>query len=84
MPKLTIKQRNAGVVNVYEVKMTVHVHHQSVKEVGSYLTTALNEWAVGGMCIPSVQFDSIEESGKRFFIQGVTYPEDYDPKEESQ
>lgn len=78
MSKLTIKQKRAGVVNVYEVKLTLHVHHQSALEAQSYVTTALREWAVNGHCIPSVQFDSIEESDKRFFVSGVKYPEDYD------
>lgn len=81
--KLTLKQKRAGVVNVYEVKLTVHVHHRSEKEAQSYVTTALQEWAVGGMCIPSVQFESIEESSKRFFVNGVVYPENYDPSEEA-
>ena len=81
--KLGLKQKLAGVVNVYEVKLTVHVHHRSEKEAQSYVTTALQEWAVGGMCIPSVQFESIEESPKRFFVPHVTYPENYDPSEEA-
>ncbi len=76
--KLTLKQKRAGVVNVYEVKLTVHIHHQSEKGAQSYLTTALQEWAVNGVCIPSVQFESIEESSKRFFVDGVVYPENYD------
>ena len=76
--KLTLKQKRAGVVNVYEVKLTLHVHHQSADEVRSYVTTALQEWAVNGVCIPSVQFESIEESSKRFFVDGVVYPENYD------
>jgi hypothetical protein len=63
---------------VYEVKLTVHIHHQSEKGAQSYLTTALQEWAVNGVCIPSVQFESIEESSKRFFVDGVVYPENYD------
>lgn len=82
MTKLTLKQKRAGVVNVYEVKLTLHVHHQSADEARSYVTTALQEWAVNGMCIPSVQFDSIEESSKRFFLQSVIYPEDFDDSEE--
>jgi hypothetical protein len=76
--KLTLKQKKAGVVNVYEVKLTLHVHHQSELEARSYVTTALQEWAVNGVCIPSVQFESIEESSKRFFVDGVMYPENYD------
>lgn len=82
MSKLTLKQKRAGVVNVYEVKLTLHVHHQSALEARSYVTTALQEWAVNGVCIPSVQFDSIEESDKRFFVDGVTYPEDFEAVEE--
>ena len=76
--KLTLKQKRAGVVNVYEVKLTVHIHHQSEKEVQSYLTTALQEWAVNGEVITGVQFEAIEESPKRFFVDGVVYPENYD------
>ena len=81
--KLTLKQKRAGVVNVYEVKLTVHIHHQSEKGAQSYLTTALQEWAVNGEVITGVQFESIEESSKRFFVNGVTYPENYDPSEEA-
>ncbi len=76
--KLTLKQKRAGVVNVYEVKLTLYVHHQSEKEAQSYVTTALQEWAVNGEVITGVQFESIEESSKRFFVDGVTYPENYD------
>jgi hypothetical protein len=76
--KLTLKQKRAGVVNVYEVKLTVHIHHQSEKGAQSYLTTALQEWAVNGEVITGVQFESIEESSKRFFVDGVVYPENYD------
>ena len=81
--KLTLKQKRAGVVNVYEVKLTVHVHHQSELEARSYVTTALQDWAVNGICIPSVQFDSIEESSKRFFMPATKYPEDFDGSEEA-
>jgi hypothetical protein len=80
--KLTLKQKRAGVVNVYEVKLTLHVHHQSADEVRSYVTTALQDWAVNGVCIPSVRFDSVEESSNRFLIQGVMYPEDHEAVEE--
>ena len=80
--KLTLKQKLAGVVNVYEVKLTLHVHHQSAKEAQSYVTTALQEWAVNGKCIPSVRFESIEESDQRFFIQSLMYPEDFGAIEE--
>ena len=76
--KLTIKQFRAGAVNVYEVKLTVHVHHQSEKEAQSYLMTALQDWAADGKIIPSVQFDSVQETDKRFFAPGVLYPENHD------
>lgn len=82
MTKLTLKQKLAGVVNVYEVKLTLHVHHQSAMEAQSYVTTALQEWAVNGKCIPSVRFESVEESDQRFFIRGVVYPEDFGAIEE--
>ena len=81
--KLTLKQKRAGVVNVYEVKLTVHIHHQSEKEAQSYLTTALEDWARDGGVITGVQFDSVVESPKRFFVPHVTYPENYDPSEEA-
>jgi hypothetical protein len=80
--KLTLRQKRAGAVNVYEVKLTLHVHHQSEKEAQSYLTTALQDWAADGKIIASVQFDSVQESDKRFFAPGVTYPENYDATEE--
>jgi hypothetical protein len=82
MSKLSIKQKKAGAVNVYEVKLTLHVHHQSALDARSYVTTALQDWAVNGICIPSVQFDSIQETEKRFFVAGVVYPEDVDAVEE--
>jgi hypothetical protein len=72
---LTVKQWRAGAVNAYEVKLTVHVHHQSEKEAKSYLMTALQDWAADGKIIASVQFDSVQESDKRFFAPGVMYPE---------
>ena len=74
--KLTLKQKRADVVNVYEVKMTVHVHHQSEREAQDYLFTALENWSKDGEVIASVHFDSVEESSKRFFV-GVSYPEFY-------
>ena len=79
--KLTVKQWRAGAVNVYEVKLTVHVHHQTEKEAQSYLTTALQDWAADGKIIASMQFDSVQESDKRFFAPGVMYPENYDATE---
>jgi hypothetical protein len=80
--KLTVKQWRAGAVNVYEVKLTVHVHHQSGAEAQSYLMTALQDWAADGKGIASVQVDSVQESDKRFFVPGVMYPENYDATEE--
>jgi hypothetical protein len=76
MTKLTLKQKKAGAVNVYEVKLTVHVHHRSEAEAVSYLRTALYEWAVEGEIIADMQVDSVAESSKRYFVDGVVYPED--------
>jgi hypothetical protein len=76
MTKLTLKQKKAGAVNVYEVKLTVHVHHRSEAEAVSYLRTALYEWAVEGQIIADMQVDSVAESSKRYFVDGVVYPED--------
>jgi hypothetical protein len=72
--RLTLKQKRAGVVNVYEVKLTVHIHHQSEKDAREYLFTALENWSRDGEVITGVQFDSVEESSKRFFVS-VAYPE---------
>lgn len=80
--KLTLKQKRADVVNVYEVKLTVHVHHQSEKEAQSYLMTTLQDWACEGKIIAGVHVDSVEESPKRFFVSGVRYPEDFEALEE--
>ena len=76
MAKLTLKQKKAGAVNVYEVKLTVHVHHRSEAEAVSYLRTALYEWAVEGEIVADMQVDSVAESSKRYFVDGVVYPED--------
>ena len=76
MSKLTLKQKRAGAVNVYEVKLTVHVHHRSEADAVSYLRTALYEWAVEGQIIADMQVDSVAESSKRYFVDGVVYPED--------
>jgi hypothetical protein len=80
--KLTIKQWRGGAVNLYEVKVTVLIHHQSEKEATSYLRTALQDWSARGKIITGVEFESVEESNKRFFASGVVYPEDYDSLQE--
>ncbi len=82
MAKLTLKQKRGGAVNLYEVQMTVLIHHQSEKEAQSYLTTALEDWAVDGEVIVGVDFEYVEESTKRCFMSGVSYPEDYDALQE--
>jgi hypothetical protein len=82
MAKLSLKQKKAGVVNVYEVKLTVQIHHQSEREAREYLFTALENWASSGEVIAGVQFDSVEESSKRFFV-GVAYPEYFDDTQTS-
>jgi hypothetical protein len=81
MSKLTLKQKRAGAVNVYEVKLTVHIHHRSEAEAVSYLRTALFEWAVDGQIIADMQADSVAESSKRYFVDGVVYPEDVEETE---
>ena len=82
MAKLTLKQKKGGAVNLYEVQMTVLIHHQSEKEAQSYLHTALSEWAVDGEIIVGVDFDYVEESTKRCFTSGVVYPEQFDVLQE--
>ena len=67
MPKLTLKQKKGGAVNLYEVQMTVLIHHQSEKEAQSYLYTAMEDWAVNCKIIASVEMLSVEESNKRCF-----------------
>ena len=80
--RLTLKQKRADVVNVYEVKLTVQIHHQSEKDAQSYLFTALENWARDGEVITGVQSDSVEESSKRFFVD-VAYPEYFDDTQTS-
>lgn len=82
MSKLTLKQKRGGAVNLYEVQMTVLIHHQSEKEAQSYLHTALSDWAVEGKVIASMEINSIEESNKRCFTSGVMYPEEFDVLQE--
>jgi hypothetical protein len=78
MSKLTIKQKRGGAVNLYEVKLTVYVHHQSEVEAKGYLYTAMEDWGANGKIIAGVEFESAEESTKRFFVSGVVYPEQFD------
>jgi hypothetical protein len=82
MSKLTLKQKRGGAVNLYEVKLTVLIHHQSEGEAQSYLFTALGDWSVGGKVIASVEMTSIEETNKRCFTSGVVYPENFDAIQE--
>ena len=82
MAKLTLKQKKGGAVNLYEVQMTVLIHHQSEKEAQGYLYTAMEDWAVNGKIIASVEMLSVEESNKRCFTSGVVYPEDFDALQE--
>lgn len=79
MGKLTLRQKKQKAVNVYAVTMVVYVHHQSEKEAKSYMTTALEDWACEGELIPMVEFTSVEESPKRFFVREVIYPENLEP-----
>ena len=82
MSKLTLKQKRGNAVNVYEVKMTVHIHHQSEKEAQGYLYTMLEDWAANGKIITGVEVHSVEESNKRFFAPSVLYPEQFDTLQE--
>jgi len=82
MSKLTLKQKRGGAVNLYEVQMTVLIHHQSEKDAQSYLHTALSEWAVNGEIISSMEVKSIKESAARCFSSGVVYPETFDALQE--
>jgi hypothetical protein len=82
MPKLTLKQKKGDAVNLYEVQVTVYIHHQSEKEATGYLRTALHDWSANGKIIAGVELDSVEESTKRFFVSGVVYPEDFDALQE--
>ena len=82
MAKLTLKQKKGGAVNLYEVQMTVLIHHQSEKEAQSYLYTMLEDWAVNGKIIAGVDFEYVEESTKRCFTSGVVYPEEFDALQE--
>ena len=82
MAKLTLKQKRGGAVNLYEVQLTVLIHHQSEREAKSYLYTAMEDWAVNGKIIAGVDFDYVEESTKRCFTSGVVYPEQFDELQE--
>ena len=82
MSKLTLKQKRGGAVNLYEVQLTVLIHHQSEAEAQSYLHTALSEWAVNGEIIASMEVNSIKESAARCFTSGVVYPEQFDVLQE--
>ena len=82
MAKLTLKQKRGNAVNLYEVKMTVLIHHQSEAEAKSYLYTAMEDWAVNGKIIASVEMLSVEESNKRCFTSGVVYREQFDELQE--
>jgi hypothetical protein len=74
--KLSAKQKKDQVVNVYAVKVTVYVHHQSEAEAQSYVLDALADWNGGnGRVIPAYHCHSVEESPMRFPLE-VTYPED--------
>ena len=82
MAKLTLKQKRGGAVNLYEVQMTVLIHHQSEGEAKSYLYTAMEDWSVNGKIIACVDMHSVEESNKRCFTSGVVYPEEYETLQE--
>ena len=77
MPRLTIKQRKAGVVNSYTVKLTILMAHQSEKEAASYLNTMIEEWSANGRVIVGYEVESLTESPARYITAGV-YPEQYD------
>ena len=77
MPRLTIKQRKAGVVNSYTVKLTILMAHQSEKEAASYLNTMIEEWAVEGRVIAGYEIESLTETNARYLAAGM-YPEQYD------
>ena len=82
MAKLTLKQKRGGAVNLYEVQMTVLIHHQSEGEAQGYLYTAMEDWAANGKIIASVEMLSVEESNKRCFTSGVVYREQFDELQE--
>jgi hypothetical protein len=72
--KMSIKEKRAGVVNVYAVTFTVHVHAQSASDAESYIKTAIEDWAAQGKKIPSILVQSVTESSIRFHVDGVKYP----------
>jgi hypothetical protein len=77
MPRLTIKQRKADVVNSYTVKLTILMAHQSEKEAASYLNTMMADWGNEGSIIVGYEIESLVESKARYFGVGL-YPEEYD------
>jgi hypothetical protein len=78
--KLSVKQKKDQVVNVYAVKVTVYVHHQSEAEAQAYVLGALEDWNGGsGRMIPAYHCHSVEESPIRFPLD-VIYPEEWKPE----
>jgi hypothetical protein len=77
MPRLTIKQRKADVVNSYTVKLTILMAHQSEKEAASYLNTMMEDWGCEGRVIVGYEIESLVESKARYLGVGL-YPEGYD------
>lgn len=72
--KLSAKDIKDGVVNVYAVTLTVHVHHQSAAKAQSYIETAIDDWAANGKAIPSILINSVTESPVKYHVSGVKYP----------
>ena len=77
MPRLTIKQRKAGVVNSYTVKLTILMAHQSEKEAVSYLNSMVRDWSANGRIIVGYEVESLTESPARYVTAGI-YPEHHD------
>ena len=77
--KLSAKQKKDQVVNVYAVKVTVYVHHQTEADAQAYVLDALYDWnGGGGRVIPAYNVHSVEESTMRFPIDAI-YPEEWTP-----
>ena len=74
--RLSIKERKAGVVNCYEVQVTLHINHATPDEAVHYLYTAMEAWSANGKIIHDMNITSVRESGVRAFLSGVRYPEE--------
>jgi len=60
---MVTKQKITGVLNIYAVKVTVYVQHESEIEAQQYVKTALFDWSGRNQkIIPALFFEEVKES----------------------